>query len=123
MKFATLLLMAGLLAGSATTAFAGLGKGACAGDVATLCKDEKPGGGRIVACLKAHEASVSAACKEHLAEVKGAMNGAQRACQDDVERFCPEVKPGKGRIFDCLHQHQANLSGECQEKLGLARPK
>ena len=38
-------------------------KDACKGDVQKFCKDVKEGGGRIIQCMKAHEAELSAECK------------------------------------------------------------
>lgn len=39
---------------------------ACKGDAEKVCKDVKPGRGRIVRCLKQHEDSLSPACKEEM---------------------------------------------------------
>lgn len=39
---------------------------ACETDHARLCKDAQPGGGRILNCLKAHDAELSAECKAKL---------------------------------------------------------
>ena len=36
---------------------------ACQADVAKLCPDVKPGGGRVVACLRDHASELSDACK------------------------------------------------------------
>ena len=36
----------------------------CRPDLQKFCSDVQPGGGRIVACLKQHEADLSPACKE-----------------------------------------------------------
>ena len=36
---------------------------ACKADATKFCKDVKPGGGRILKCLKGHEAELSPACK------------------------------------------------------------
>jgi hypothetical protein len=35
----------------------------CKADVARLCPNVEPGGGRIIRCLKDHEADLSDACK------------------------------------------------------------
>ena len=119
MKFVTASLMACLLIGLlATAAMAGQGKGACANDVAALCKGVQPGGGRLMACLKEHEGAVSGACREHLVQLKNKVQDARKACQDDVEQFCSDVQPGRMRIVKCLKQHQAELSTECREDLG-----
>ena len=41
----------------------------------------------------------------------------QRACQDDIRKFCKKVKPGEGRIPRCLREHQKELSGDCRKAL------
>jgi len=40
---------------------------ACAADVKQFCADIKPGEGRVEACMKAHVANVSDACKVAMA--------------------------------------------------------
>jgi len=50
-------------AASATTARANEGEGPCKADAEKLCAGIEPGEGRIVKCLKEHEAQVSPACK------------------------------------------------------------
>lgn len=96
-----------------TTAFAA---GSCKEDIARLCPDVKAGGGRILACLKAHQASVSPGCLEHLMNVRQAKE-IRQACRDDAAVICSDVKPGKGRIIKCLEQHPGELSTECQEAI------
>lgn len=44
---------------------------ACKDDMTTLCKGTKPGGGRILQCLKQHEAELTPQCKEKMAQPKG----------------------------------------------------
>jgi len=39
---------------------------ACEDDAAKLCKDTKPGKGRILRCLKLHEGELSPACKKQM---------------------------------------------------------
>ena len=38
-------------------------KAACQPDVQKFCQDVQPGGGRVMQCLRAHEAELSDACK------------------------------------------------------------
>jgi Cysteine rich repeat len=40
---------------------------ACHADYERLCSDVQPGGGRIIACMKAHKSDLSADCKAGLA--------------------------------------------------------
>jgi hypothetical protein len=44
---------------------------ACKGDIKNLCNTTKPGGGRILQCLRQHEAELSPQCKEKMAQPKG----------------------------------------------------
>lgn len=95
----------------------------CADDIAKFCKNVQPGGGRIAKCLKEHEHELSGACKAHLADVKKKVKEAFQACQDDVSQFCKDVKPGGGRIVNCLKEHEAELSAECKEKMSQRKKK
>jgi hypothetical protein len=47
------------------------GRTACASDVQKLCAGVAPGGGRIIACLKQHQADVSDGCKQAIARAMG----------------------------------------------------
>ena len=49
----------------------GWDKGPCAVDVKKLCASVEKGEGRVIQCLKEHEAELSPACKEKRAEKKG----------------------------------------------------
>ncbi|CAN5389754.1 hypothetical protein BH10PSE16_BH10PSE16_17550 [soil metagenome] len=40
------------------------------------------------------------------------------ACRADYSRLCAGVKPGGGRIAQCLQAHQSELSGPCQASMG-----
>jgi len=43
---------------------------ACKDDMQKLCEGTKPGGGRILQCLKQHEEAVSSGCKEQMTQAK-----------------------------------------------------
>jgi hypothetical protein len=45
---------------------------ACMGDAKKFCSNIQPGGGRIVQCLRAHDAELSSACRDGLAALKAA---------------------------------------------------
>lgn len=51
-------------------------RSACASDVQNLCANVRPGGGRIIACLKQHRAQVSDGCKQAIAKAMGMPQGA-----------------------------------------------
>ena len=39
------------------------------------------------------------------------------ACKADIEKLCPGVKPGEGRIVSCLKEKQNEVSDACKAKL------
>lgn len=90
------------------------GTGACKADFEKFCKDVKPGQGRIVRCMQAHENELSPACKDQIAADKEKAQEFRNACQPDVDRFCKDVRPGNGRIIRCLKLNEAQLSAPCK---------
>jgi len=97
------------------------GRGPCAEDAAKYCKDIQPGEGRMARCMKEHENELSAACREHIAQMKHWGKEIHEACQDDAMKLCKDVKPGGGRIARCLKEHREELSPGCREKLPEGR--
>jgi hypothetical protein len=95
----------------------GTGNGPCAEDMAKFCKDVQPGGGRILNCMKEHENDLSSACKQHIADMKERFKEAKQECQDDVMKFCPDVRPGGGRMLKCLKEHENDLSPDCKKRM------
>ncbi len=93
----------------------------CADDAARLCKGVHPGEGRIVNCLKEHKDQLSPACEENIARAKEEIKEAKEACHDDIQTLCKDVKPGGGRIVQCLRQHEGELAPACREH--IARPR
>ena len=43
------------------------------------------------------------------------------ACKPDIERLCPGVQPGEGRIKECMKQHRKDLSPDCKKEIMAAR--
>ncbi len=96
----------------------------CETDFKTLCKDVVRGQGRLLACLYAHEDKVSDTCaaavhdgSELLEQVFEALRIFTNECREDAGRFCPDVKPGRGRIRVCLFEHEKSLRKSCREAL------
>ncbi len=92
----------------------------CAADVQKFCKDIPAGGGTRYQCLKDHEKDLSDACKKHVADMGQKVRGVRAACWDDIDRVCGEVEPGRGRVYQCLREHENELSEPC--KAALAPP-
>lgn len=118
--FQALTLTAALLL-SATHAFAAEPEHphtACKVDVEKFCKDIKPGGGRIIQCLKSHAAELSPTCSAAFAEKKVEVTAAIADCRPDAVKFCAGIKPGEGRILACLKSHEAELTPVCKAHFG-----
>jgi hypothetical protein len=45
----------------------------------------------------------------------------RQACQADVEKLCAGVRPGGGRIRECIAAHKDELSPACKDALQSAR--
>jgi hypothetical protein len=44
-------------------------------------------------------------------------------CAADVKKLCPGVKPGEGRIHQCMTSHEAEISPACREVIGAVKAK
>lgn len=95
--------------------------GACAKDRETLCAGVEHGGGKIAKCMKENQDKLSSECKAHMEKAKEAMKDMKEACHDDIEKFCGDVKPGKGRIMKCMKEHKEELSAACKEEIASAK--
>ncbi len=89
----------------------------CAEDIARFCKDIRPGGGRIIACLNEHEKELTSDCRSKLTELRDKIDEAKKACSEDIEKVCKGVEPGGGRIARCLDEHASVVSEPCLEKI------
>jgi len=110
-----------VLALAAAGAAQGQRQGPCADDAAKFCGDVDPGGGLVMKCMKEHENELSSACKERVAAMKKGFQEFREACQDDALKFCKDMKPGGGRIANCLKEHENELSAECKARMEKGR--
>jgi hypothetical protein len=91
----------------------------CADDIEKYCKEIKPGGGRLLNCLKSHETELSVSCKGKIDELRGIIKEFEQACSGDITRFCKEIQPGDGRIIKCLKERDKELSPQCSAKIEM----
>ncbi len=53
-----------------------------------------------------------------------AQTAAEReACKADYEKYCKQVRPGGGRIIECLSQHLDELTPQCKSVVVANLPK
>jgi len=41
----------------------------------------------------------------------------RKACEEDVKKLCPDIRPGGGRLLQCLHGRPDNLTPACRQVL------
>lgn len=123
MRISKWVLAISLVAVSATGTVANAmqSKGACADDIKKLCADAKPGAGGVSACLKKHDAELSAGCRTHQDNMSKKAEALSAACGDDIKKQCPDAKPGKA-VMACLHGKAAELSSTCNEMIAKKKP-
>ena len=96
----------------------------CQQELTTFCKDVTPGEGRILACLYAFQDKLTPRCEyalyDSVAQLDRTLNNLSYAvteCRDDLEKFCSEIKPGEGRLLECLNTKEAQISQRCNSAL------
>jgi hypothetical protein len=96
----------------------------CDKELKTYCKDVTPGEGRGLACLYAFSDKLSAQCEYALydaaAQLERAVNAlayAANECRDDLTKYCSDIKPGQGRLIQCIEKNDAKISSRCKQAL------
>ena len=95
------------------------GAHACEADVQKLCPGTKPGKERS-ACMRQHKDEVSPECRDFFAKAmdnRAEMRAAMHDCQADAKKLCKDVKPGEGRVLECLQEHKSELSSACAARI------
>jgi len=100
---------------SSTAGAGGGGKfhAACGEDLQRFCASVQPGGGRLVQCLSSHTSELSAACGNMIAAAGRGGAKIRAACDQDLQRYCVGVQPGRGRLIQCLSSRTSELSTAC----------
>ena len=93
----------------------------CSSEIQTYCKDVTPGKGRIVSCLYAYEDKISTQCQIALCDAVPSLERALTTlsylageCRDDLKKYCSGVKPGQGRLINCLDEKKYMLTNQCK---------
>ena len=96
----------------------------CKQDIETYCKGVTPGEGRILACLYAYQDKLSHRCEYALYDAAAQLQQAVAAltylaneCRDDLKAFCSDVKPGEGRLIECIGKNKEKISGRCKQAI------
>jgi hypothetical protein len=96
----------------------------CDKELKTYCKDVTPGEGRGLACLYAFSDKLSPQCEYALYDAAVQLERAINAlsytvneCRDDLTKFCSNIKPGEGRLLQCIDKNDAKVSGRCKQAL------
>jgi hypothetical protein len=90
----------------------------CKDDMKKLCGDVKGDHDAKMMCMKEHADQLSDACKKHVEEYKDKTKAMMDACNDDVVKYCSDVKPGEGRMVKCLKEHKNDVSQACKDEMG-----
>jgi LysR family transcriptional activator of nhaA len=111
-------LLAVVVMGVGSTGMARADGKACEPDVQKFCSETKKGEGQVMSCLKAHGPDLSDPCKAEIRaqrkQIHEKMKQLNEVCGADRQKFCGDVKPGAGRIKNCMADHESELSGACR---------
>ena len=93
----------------------------CSKEIDSYCKNVTPGEGRLLACLYAYEDKLSTRCEYALYDAAAQLERAVTAlsylaneCRDDLNKYCSSVRPGEGRLLDCLDKKRDVISDRCK---------
>lgn len=64
---------------------------------------------------------VAASVQAQQQSVPPNMEKIRQTCGTDIQRLCPGIQPGGGRLMQCMRGHQSELSSGCQAALASAR--
>jgi hypothetical protein len=96
----------------------------CDKEITTYCKEVTPGDARVLACLYAHEDKLTGQCEYALYDAVSQLERALTAltyvaneCRDDLTKFCSDIKPGEGRLLQCIEKNDTKVTTRCKQAL------
>src|SRR5262245_43478623 len=98
---------------------------ACAQDISKHCSNVPHDSAELVMCLEMHASELLPECKKALEERRSSSDVRRSRrnpkvvawaapCMEDVQKLCNGIPAGRGRVAECLTQHQAQLSDGCK---------
>jgi hypothetical protein len=90
---------------------------ACKADREKLCPGIKAGDGKLAACMKEHEAEISAECKAARDASRDARKNVRANCKEDTKKFCATAQKDQGGAMKCLQSHASEVSEPCASAL------
>ena len=101
----------------------------CASDIKNYCSKITVGGGRVVACLYAHNDKITGQCTFAMHDASEQLNATiaslrhlarTTSCRSDLKQYCRSVPAGGGRLYRCLRTNKATLTDGCRAALPKA---
>jgi hypothetical protein len=96
----------------------------CDKELKTYCKDVTPGEGRGLACLYAFSDKLTPKCEYalydaavQLERVVNALAYTVNECREDLTKFCSNIKPGEGRLLQCIEKNDAKVTARCKQAM------
>jgi hypothetical protein len=83
---------------------------ACRADAMKLCRDTRPGGGRVVACLDAQQDKLSATCQAALPLASQCVQEARKLCDANGQADASALR-------QCARDRAAEFSPACRDAL------
>lgn len=92
----------------------------CEGDISRHCSGPGQNATKVFMCLMAYEEQLSPTCRKGVLEAalsikagSEAIDYSLSACETDVDAYCRNVQPGKGRVVGCIRANESNVSKAC----------
>ena len=85
----------------------------CKAEREKFCPGLEHGDGKLLECMKQHEAELSPACKEE----REAWKKVRASCKADEDKFCAEAGKDRGAAVKCLISHGNDITAACADAL------
>jgi hypothetical protein len=99
------------------TAFAGW-QDQCKEEIGKLCPGRGGSQFELYSCLNESPSSLGGTCRDALSQAVKALQTAETRCQEDVNKYCETVPPGRGGWLRCLKAKGEGVSPFCRQALG-----